>query len=179
MIHVLLKGTALGVLFAYISSSPFIMQTVYGFSELKFGLFMGFNAIFTALGAMMAIKFHILKRAAWVGAIVLLIATAVESLALFFVHDFWAYEMALLPMLFALGMIFTVGNTLAMNEGRASAGAASAILGMTGYVFGAIASPLVGLGDICRSTAIVFLVLALMVLAASYASRRLSPDLDA
>lgn len=179
MTHVLLKGTALGVLFAYISSSPFIMQTVYGFSELKFGLFMGFNAIFTALGAMMAIKFHILKRAAWVGAIVLLIATTVESLALFFVDDFWAYEMALLPMLFALGMIFTVGNTLAMNEGRANAGTASAILGMTGYVFGAIASPLVGFGDIRHSTAIVFLVLALMVLAASYASRHLSPDLGA
>ncbi|MDE5924836.1 MAG: Bcr/CflA family drug resistance efflux transporter, partial [Muribaculaceae bacterium] len=178
MVHVLLKGTALGVLFAYISSSPFIMQTIYGFSELKFGLFMGFNAIFAAVGSIMAVKFKILKRAAWIGGWVLLMATVVESLALFFIDDFWAYEMALLPMLFALGMIFTVGNTLAMNEGRQNAGAASAILGVTGYVFGAIVSPLVGLGDIRYSTAIVFLVMAVQVLLYAYGSRRIPADLD-
>ncbi len=43
--------------------------------------------------------------------------TAVEMGVLFFIDDFWAYEFVLLPMLFSLGMIFTVGNTLAMNEG--------------------------------------------------------------
>lgn len=178
MTHVMLKGAALGLLFAYTASAPFIMQEIYGFSQLKFGLFMGFNALFTAAGAMFALKFKVLKRAAWVGGWVLMLATTVEALALFFIKDFWAYECTLLPMLFSMGMIFTVGNTLAMNEGRTNAGAASAILGVGGYVFGAAVSPLVGLGDIRHSTAIVFLVMAALTLLCSYGSRLLPADLN-
>lgn len=178
MTHVLLKGAALGLLFAYISSAPFIMQTVYGFSELKFGLFMGFNALFAAAGSIIALKFKVLKNAAWLGGWVLMISTVVEALTLYFIKDFWAYEIALLPMIFSMGMIFTVGNTLAMNEGRSDAGTASAILGLCGYVFGAIVAPLVGLGDIRQSTATVFLIMAFTTLVFSYFSNKLAPDLQ-
>lgn len=178
MTHVMLKGSALGLLFAYTSSAPFIMQEIYGFSQLKFGLFMGFNALFTAAGAMFALRFKVLKKAAWAGGWVMMLATAVEAGALFFINDFWAYEAALLPMIFSMGMIFTVGNTLAMNEGRTNAGAASAILGLGGYVFGAIVAPLVGLGDIRHSSAIVFLVMAAITLLCSYGSRLLPADLN-
>lgn len=178
MTHVLLKGSALGLLFAYTSSAPFIMQTVYGFSQIKFGLFMGFNALFVAAGSMFALKFKVLKRAAWAGGWILMISATVVALALFFVHDFWAYEVSLLPMIFAMGMIFTVGNTLAMNEGRTDAGTASAILGVGGYAFGATVAPLVGMGDMLHSTAIVFLVMAALTLLFSYGSRLLPADLN-
>lgn len=178
MKHVLLKGSALGLLFAYISSAPFIMQTVYGFSELKFGLFMGFNALFAAAGSIVALRFKILKDAAWLGAWVLMISAAVDAAALLFINDFWAYEVGLLPMIFSMGMIFTVGNTLAMNEGRASAGAASAILGVVGYIFGATVAPLVGLGDIRHSAAVTFLVMALTTLFFARSSSKLAPDLQ-
>lgn len=176
MIHVTLKGTALGLLFAYCSSAPFIMQTHFGWSQLHFGLFMGFNAIFIAVGAMIAVKFKILKQAASLGGILLFIATAVQVAVLFLIDDFWAYELMMLPILFSLGMIFTVGNTLAMNEGRDNAGGASAVLGLAGYVFGATVAPLVGLGNIMHSTAIVFAVMATLILLCSYATSRLSPD---
>lgn len=178
MTHVLLKGSALGPLFAHISSAPFIMQTHYGFSELKFGIFMGINSLFAAAGSMIALKFSILKKASWIAAWVLLLATSVEAVSLFFIDNFWAYEMALLPMIFALGMIFTVGNTLAMNEGRTDAGTASAILGVMGYVFGAVVAPLVGLGNIRHSTAVVLLVMAVLVLIFSYLTRLLPVDAD-
>lgn len=176
MIHVMLKGTALGLLFAYCSSAPFIMQTHFGWSQLHFGLFMGFNAIFIAIGAMIAVKFKILKQAASLGGMLLFIATAVQVAVLFLIDDFWAYELMMLPILFSLGMIFTVGNTLAMNEGRDNAGGASAVLGLAGYVFGATVAPLVGLGNIMHSTAIVFAVMATLILLCSYATSRLSPD---
>lgn len=176
MIHVMLKGTALGLLFAYCSSAPFIMQTHFGWSQLHFGLFMGFNAIFIAIGATIAVKFKILKQAASLGGILLFIATAVQVAVLFLIDDFWAYELMMLPILFSLGMIFTVGNTLAMNEGRDNAGGASAVLGLAGYVFGATVAPLVGLGNIMHSTAIVFAVMATLILLCSYATSRLSPD---
>lgn len=176
MIHVTLKGTALGLLFAYCSSAPFIMQTHFGWSELDFGLFMGFNAIFVAIGAMVAVKFKILKQAASFGGVLLMIATLVQVAVLFFLDDFWAYELMMLPILFSLGMIFTVGNTLAMNEGRDNAGGASAVLGLGGYVFGAAVAPLVGLGNIMHSTAIAFAVLAFLTLVCSIVTTRLAPD---
>lgn len=178
MTHVMLKGTALGLLFAYISSAPFIMQTHFGLRQDVFGCVMGANAVFVAVGSMVALKFKVLKKAAVVGAFALLAATAVLAAALFLLNSFWAYELLLLPMLFCLGMIFTVGNTLAMNEGRNNAGDASALLGVVGYIFGAVVAPLVGLGDIMHSTAIVLLVLAAMVVVCAVFTRRIAPDLN-
>lgn len=178
LVHVLLKGCALGVLFAYISSAPFLIQTHYGYTPLQFGLFMGANALLVAIGSMVALKFKILKTAALWGGIILFITTLLQSATLYVVDKFWYFEIGMLPMLFALGMLFTVGNTLAMNEGRAYAGSASAIVGVGGYIFGALVSPLVGMGNIVRSTAIVFTVMATIVLLFSVKSYRLPADLN-
>ena len=179
MIHVILKGSALGLVFAYISSAPFIIETHFGFSQTVFGLIMGGNAILVAAGSIIALRFKALKTAALVGGIGLFFCTLAECGALYFLeHSFYAYEFLLLPMLFCVGMIFTVGNTLAMNEGRGTAGDASAILGVVGYIFGAVVSPLVGHGNIMHATAIALLVMMLIVLTFSIFSSRLAPDLD-
>lgn len=179
MTHVFLKGSALGVMFAYISSAPFIMETHFGFSQTVFGLIIGANALLVAAGSMIALKFHILKKAAVVGAWGLLAFSLAEGAALFlFPHSFWAYELLLLPMLFCSGMIFTVGNTLAMNEGRNTAGDASALLGVVGYIFGAVVSPLVGKGNILHATAIAIVSISVVVVVCAVISNRLAPDLD-
>ena len=52
------------------------------------------------------------------------------------------------------------------------------MLGLVGYIFGAIVSPLVGLGNIMHSAAIAFLVLGLMVLGSALMSRRIPADLN-
>lgn len=178
MIHVVLKGACLGLMFSYISSAPFIMQTHFGFSETVFGCIMGGNALFVAIGAMVALKFKVLKTGAFVGGWCLMVSAVIEAVTMFLVDSFWTYELLMLPMLFSAGIIFTVGNTLAMNEGRADAGNASAILGITGYIFGAVVAPLVGKGDIMHSTAIAFLILASVTLVFAYLTKRLPADLD-
>lgn len=179
LIHVLLKGSALGLLYAYISSGPFIIENHFGFSQTVFGLIMGANALFVAGGSMLALKFHVLKNAAYYASYGLLVSTIAEAVVLFMLpHSFWAYELLLLPMVFCLGMIFTVSNTLAMNEGRTMAGDASAVLGMAGYIFGATVSPLVGQGNILHSTAIAFIILSVIIMTVSIFSYRLAPDLD-
>lgn len=177
IIHICFKGTALGLLFAYISSSPFVLQTHYGMSQGLYGLVIGINALFMAAGSMAALHFHPFKKAAVVGAWVMAAAVAAQAVALWCVHSFWLYEACSVVMLFGLGLIFTAANTLAMNEGRSRAGEASALLGITGYVVGAIVSPLVGLGDVLHSTALVYAALAVVVLVFAAASRRLAPDL--
>lgn len=179
VVHVMLKATALGVLFAYISSAPFIIQDHYGFSQLQFGIFMGFNALFVAIGATSALHFKPLKRAASVGGIGMMLTAVGQFICFYTVNNIWVYEALNLPMLVFLGMLFTVGNTLAMNEGRECAGDASALIGIMGYVFGAAVSPLVGLDDMLHSTAITILVLSVAVLVFARMSKRLSPDLSA
>lgn len=178
MVHVTLKGAALGLLFAYLSSAPFIMQTHFGYSQTLFGCIVGGNALCVAAGSMVALKFRKLKRGAVVGGWALMVTALAESVTMLTVDDFWTYELLLLPMLFSMGMIFTVGNTLAMNEGRSDAGDASAVIGVVGYVFGAVVAPVVGAGDIMRSTALTFVVLAAVTLVFSVLSRRIPADLD-
>lgn len=178
VIHVMLKGCALGMLFAYISSAPFIIQDHYGFDQLQFGLFMGFNALFVAAGSMLSLRFKPLKRGAVVAGWGLAVTIALQVVCFYTVNNVWIYDALNLPMLFCLGMIFSVSNTLAMNEGRQCAGDASAFIGLAGYVFGAIASPLVGIGNQLHSTAITLAVLMAGTLLFAFLSNRLSPDLE-
>lgn len=177
MIHVCFKGSALGLLFAYISATPFILQNHYGLSQTTFGLVIGANAIFVAAGSTLALKFHPLKQAASVGAVILVISTIAQAIALWTVHSIWLFEGIMVCMLFALGLIFSTTNTLAMNEGRMEAGEASSVLGVSGYIFGAIVSPLVGMGNILHSTAIVFLCVTAIMAVFAWASMKLAPDL--
>lgn len=177
VVHVLLKGSALGVLFAYISSAPFIIQDHYHFTQLQFGLFMGVNALFVAMGASTALKFQPLKKAAVIAAWGLAATVAAQYVCFYTVNNVWVYDALNLPMLFCLGMIFTVGNTLAMNEGRDCAGDASALIGLVGYIFGAAVSPLVGIGDILHSTPLCIAILTVLVLISAHASRVLPADL--
>lgn len=178
MIHICFKGAALGMLFAYISAAPFIVQTHYGFSQTHYGLLIGFNAIFVASGSMLAMKFKPLKKAARTGTLILVPATIAQAVCLWFVHSLIAYEICMAVMLFALGLIFTTTNTLAMNEGRQRAGEASALLGLAGYVVGATVAPLVGLGNVMHSEAIALVVLSLIVLLCSGNSHKLPADLE-
>ena len=177
MIHSLLKGAALGLVFAYVSAAPFIIQDHYHYTQLQFGLFMGFNAIFIALGATIALTFKPLKKAAVYGARGLFLIVLGQAVCLYLLDNIWVYEAWNVCMIFCVGMIFTVSNTLAMNEGRLYAGDASALLGFIGYVFGGAASPLVGLGNILHSTAIAQLVLAFMVLVFAHMAKVLPPEL--
>ncbi len=178
MVHVCFKGLALGILFAYISASPYILQNHYGLSQTVYGLVIGANALFVVTGSMLALRFRPLKRAAFAGSGLVLAAVAAQAYALWHVHSIWVFEGCTVIMLLGLGLIFTTTNTLSMNEGRDRAGEASAILGISGYVVGAVAAPMVGMGNVLHSTAIVYLSLACATFVCAIASRRLAPDLD-
>ena len=178
IIHICFKGTALGMLFAYISSSPFILQSHYGLSQTSYGLVIGFNAIFMAAGSMLALKFKPFKKAAYTGAVVMAVGGRAGAVGVYCIHRIFIYEIFSIVMLFGLGLIFTTANTLAMNEGRESAGEASALLGISGYVVGAAVSPIVGIGNVLHSTAITYVLLGIVVFAFALASRRLASDLN-
>lgn len=177
--HVLLKAAGLGLLFAYASSSPFIYQSHFGFSQTQYGLWMGLNAVAVAAGSMMALRFKYIKTAAGVATIILVPVITLQCVQLVAMDKFWVYEILNVAMLFALGLVFSASNTLAMNEGRQYAGDASAVLGVGGYLFGAVVSPLVGMGNIMVSTAIAYAALSVLLCLFAVKTNRIAPDLSA
>lgn len=172
-VYVLMFAFANGVLFSYISSASFIIQNYFGFSELMFSVIFGINALGIGLGSALALKFRKMTDAAAFGATGLSAVAVIQSVAYLLVDRFMLFEVLTFLMLVFTGFIFTAATTLAMDEGRAYVGAASAIFGATGFLFGGIVSPLVGLGDIMPTTLSIITVCALSSLGfALIAARR-------
>ncbi len=158
--YIAVFGLAYGVLFSYISSAPFIVQNRFGFSEMQFSMVFAVNAIGTAIGSGLTMRFKKVQNAALFSTAGMTVFALMQLVALFMSDSFMVYETITFLMMFSMGFIFPSVTTLAMTEGRQAIGAASAILGAVGFVFGGIVSPLVGLGDMALSSVIVMLVCA-------------------
>jgi len=151
--------------FAYISSSPFIFQSVYGLSPFQFSLCFGLNAVMIGLGAAAATRFHHANTAMKWGAIDMMVSSVLIALC----HYFHAPLAMLMPcyiyMLVCFGLMQPVSASIALDAAREHAGSASAVFGASLFVAGAVASPLVGLGDIMYSSAAVIAAGSLLCLA--------------
>ncbi len=140
---------AMAALFAYISATPFIVQNIYGFSELQFSLVFAVNAIALAAGSALSLRFSTMSKAALYGsAIGAVLAIAGALTAILGLSGFIIYEIPTFVMLFGIGLVLTGSTSQAMNLGRECAGAASAVIGGIGYIAGGLVSPLVSYGNI-------------------------------
>lgn len=157
-IYVLMFGFANGVLFSYISSASFIIQNYFGFSGIVFACIFGVNAVGIGIGSALSLKFKKLSNAALFGTSGITIVSILQLICFVLFDQFITYEILTFVMLVCLGFVFTSGTTLAMDEGRQYIGAASAIFGATGFLFGGIVSPLVGIGNIMLTTLILITV---------------------
>ena len=178
MIYVVIKALGIALLYAYISSGPFIIQDHYHFSALTFGIIFGANALAIAAGAMLAPRFRIMKQAMVVGTVGMFLLSLGMAAVMWYELPFWAYELVAVPLVLCLGTIFSSANTLAMDVGRADAGTSSAILGVVKYILAAIVSPLCGLGNLMHSSAVVVIVTAAIALLFAFLAYRLSPLSD-
>lgn len=178
MTYVTIKAVAIGLLYAYISSAPFIIQTHYGFSAMAFGLIFGGNALAMGIGSSLALRFKVMKQAMVAGCIGMFVFAVADAFVMWYEASFMLYELFAVPMLLFSGMIFSSSNTLSMEVGRAEAGTASAILSVVKYAFAAVVSPLVGLGNMFHSTAIAYVVITLIALLLAWRASRLTPLAD-
>lgn len=134
--------------FAYIASSPFILQQVYGLSPLAFSLCFALNAFMIGIGAAIAPQFKRPTTALKCGAVDMVIASGclafclLTHMPLVMVMAFYVY------LLVSFGLMQPGLTATALDAERNNAGAASAIFGASGFVAGAVASPLVALGRI-------------------------------
>lgn len=171
-VYVLMFAFANGVLFSYISSASFIIQNYFGFSELVFAIIFGINALGIGIGSALSLKFKSMTRAAIFGTSIISAISLLELTGYVLFDNFWIFEILMFVLLVGLGYIFTASTTLAMDEGRAYVGSASAIFGATGFLFGGIVSPLVGLGNIMTTTLAIIAVCSITSLAFAIAAYR-------
>lgn len=153
--YMIAGGFAFAALFAYVSASPFVIQEIYGASPQTFSLLFGLNSIgLIAVGQLngkVLVGRVNLDKVLGIG--LALVVLAAVFLLLVATGVFGSPgELGLVPVsagLFVLmaSMALATPNTnaLALMRTPHAAGSASALLGTSSFLIGAIASPLVGI----------------------------------
>ena len=150
--------------FAYISSSPFILQQIYGLSPFHFSLCFALNALTIGIGAALGPQFKHTNTALKCGAIDFMIAAVCLSFCLY-IHAHLVVVMGFyIYLMISFGLMQPGLTATALDAERKNAGAASAIFGAAGFLAGAISSPIVALGKIEVSSSIVMIAGALLCL---------------
>ncbi len=158
MYYTLALGFTMGGFFGYISASPFIFQDLYQLSPLQYSLLFGVNAIGFIIGSQLIRLFKHSEQALMAGTVSFILATVLLSVLLISGAHVAIIETFFFMMIVSIGITTPVLTTMALELERKTAGNASAILGFTQFLFGCIASPLVGLGNIAFATGVTLVV---------------------
>jgi MFS transporter, DHA1 family, multidrug resistance protein len=147
--YALAGGLGFAAMFAYISGSPFVAEQVYGLSPQAFSVFFGVNA----LGIILIGQVN-----GWLAGRVAparllqtgLVQCAVGGAGLIAVTvaglGFWPTAVCLWVVVASMGFVLPSTAALALAEQADNAGTASAFIGVTRFLFGALAAPLTGPG---------------------------------
>jgi MFS transporter, DHA1 family, multidrug resistance protein len=156
------SGLAAASMFAYISGATFVLQRIYGLSAQGFSFAFGLNSVgimvMSQVGGRLSRRWSTVRVLALglalnlLGAVALAV-TVLLGLGLVFLVP------SLFVMVSALGLVFPTATALAMADYPDRAGAASSLLGLGQYVFGAVVAPLVGIAG--EDTAVPLGVVAL------------------
>ncbi|MCS0638954.1 multidrug effflux MFS transporter [Streptomyces sp. LP05-1] len=149
--YTLTAGLAFAVLFAYISASPFVIQEIYGASPQTFSLLFGLNSVGLVIVGQVNGKLLMgrvdMNKVLGTGLAVI----AVASAALLVMTSGLVGDVGLVPVsaglfvvMAAMGLAMPTANAQALMRTPHAAGSASALLGTTSFLVGAVASPLVG-----------------------------------
>jgi DHA1 family bicyclomycin/chloramphenicol resistance-like MFS transporter len=171
-----------GILFAYISGSPFVFIQLFGVSPQQFGLYFGANAIglFAAAQLNHALLRRYSPRQVLSGALAMNLAAAVllAAVALAGVGGLALFYPLLFVCVATLGLLLPNAVAAAMAPFPEMAGSASALLGMLQYAVGAATGALVGLwhdGTALPMAAVVALAAGAGALALAFLTRPARP----
>ena len=174
MSYVGIESFLLGAMFAYIAASPFILQSFYGLSAFIFSLCFGANGSALVIGSNVGSK--MLNRKALAIGVFAFVAAALYTIAVLIIQPYWLFvEIGFFAMLLLMGITFPAISSLAMESERQYAGSASALLGFAPFFLGGVVSPLVGIGNIFYSTALVILACGVLGLAIYWSIRHKIP----
>ena len=142
------SGLAGATMFAYIAGSTFVLQRIYGMSPQGFSLVFGcisLGLVAAAQGGARLALVWPLTRVLGVGLAINLLGATGLLVTVITGLPLGVLLAALVVMVGAVGLIFPTANALAMADYPDMAGTASSLQGLSQFVFGAVAAPLVGI----------------------------------
>jgi MFS transporter, DHA1 family, multidrug resistance protein len=146
--YVLSNGFIFAAMFSYISGSSFVIQHVYGASAETYSLIFAVNGVGIMIASQLTGRLadRINEKTLLFAGISLSFIGGLTLLLLIFLQVKLAF---IIPSLFltvsSVGIVSTTSNSLALQNNRKVAGSASALLGVTNFIVGAIAAPLTGI----------------------------------
>lgn len=153
--YVLSGSFAFAALFTYVSASAFVIQDIYGASPQTFSLLFGLNSIgIVAVGQLngkVLVGRVSMDRLLAIG--LALVTVSSVALVLLTTGVFGraglpAVSAALFVLMASMGLTLPTANTLALLRVKRDVGSASALVGTSSFLIGALASPLAGVaGD--------------------------------
>ncbi|MEU1230635.1 Bcr/CflA family multidrug efflux MFS transporter [Streptomyces sp. NPDC005828] len=150
--YTLTGGLTFAALFAYISASPFVVQEIYGASPQTFSLLFGLNSIGLVAvgqinGKLLVGRVSLDKVLGWGLGIVLLagLALLLMTSGVFGETGLAPVAAGLFVLMSAMSLVLPNTNAQALMRTPHAAGSASALLGTSSFLVGAVASPLVGI----------------------------------
>jgi DHA1 family bicyclomycin/chloramphenicol resistance-like MFS transporter len=153
-------------LFTYISSSPFVIQGVFGLDALAFALIFGGNGLGLSIAGLINARLvsrhnpakilRVASCAQVIGLVVLTTSILLDATGI--VTSAGLFIAALFMTIVPLGFMLPIITAFAMSRGGDRAGSASALLGVGSFAVGGLVSPLTGLGDPAILMAIIMLV---------------------
>lgn len=150
--YMITGGLAFAVLFAYIAASPFVVQEIYGASPQTFSLLFGLNSIGLIAvgqinGKLLVGRISLDKVLGFGLAVIVLAAVALLLMTTGVFGEVGLVPVAagLFVLMSAMGVAMPNTNAQALMRTKHAAGSASALLGTSSFLIGAIASPLVGI----------------------------------
>ncbi|WP_425086382.1 multidrug effflux MFS transporter [Streptomyces liangshanensis] len=151
--YTLAGGLAFAALFAYVAASPFVVQEIYGASPQMFSLLFGINSVgLIAVGQIngkLLVGRVNLDRVLAFGLTVILfaaVALLLMTTGVFGTVGLFPVAAGLFVLMSAMGLAMPNTNAQALMRTPHAAGSASALIGTSSFLIGAVASPLVGIG---------------------------------
>lgn len=151
---ILVGGANFSAMFAYIASSSFLFQGVYGVNPQQFGMLFGINAVGIIVGVQTSARLQKHIGSQWVVAG----ATAMQLLAAIAII---VSELAggglvgiMIPLWFFIagcGFNFSAVAAMALARHGRAAGTAASVLGAANFGFAGLVSPVVGLFTITNA----------------------------
>nr|WP_308640173.1 multidrug effflux MFS transporter [Paenibacillus silvisoli] len=146
--YALAQGFVMAAMFAYISGSPFVLQEVYGVSPQMFSLCFAINGLGIILASQATARLadRVNESKLLLSGLALAAAGGVALLLMLLIHA--PLALVLIPLFFvvsSVGIVSTMGFSLAMRSQGNNAGSASALQGLMSMIFGSIVAPFVGI----------------------------------
>jgi DHA1 family bicyclomycin/chloramphenicol resistance-like MFS transporter len=141
-------GMQVSGLFAYLSSSSFLFQNVYGLDAQQFGLLFGMNSVGVLLGNQTSARLTRIVGPQWILAGTTLVQLLSAAFIVFAVVAGLGLPGVVVPLflfILACGFAFPCVQVLALAHHGSEAGTAASLLGAVNFGVAGLLSPIVGL----------------------------------